>query len=87
MATTEERVIAIVRERVSIGDGIETGSHFVRDLAMDELEGPEIIMALEESFNISIGFDVEHPSDLFFSVAPTVGDLIQYVDRLVAEQS
>jgi acyl carrier protein len=54
---------------------------------MDEIEAPEIIFALEESFNISIGSDGKHPGDLFFRVARTVGALIEYVDRLVAEQS
>lgn len=78
MATTEERVLAILREHLDRGFPIETGSNFFRDLSMDELE---------ESFNISIGMDVKHPGALFFSDAPTVGALIHYVDRLVAEQS
>lgn len=89
MATTEERVIAILREHLTSELSIETGSNFVDDLYMDELDAPEIIMALEESFNISIPFEVpmHRPSDLFFFTAQTVGDLIHYVDRLVAEQS
>ena len=87
MATTEERVLAILREHLTINPTLETGSHFVNDLSMNEYDGPGIIFVLEESFNISIGMDVNHPDDLFFFTAPTVGALIQYVDRLVAEQS
>ena len=89
MATTEERVIAILREHLTINPTIETGSHFVNDLSMNEYDGPGIIFVLEESFNISIAFEgrFHDPSDLFFFTAQTVGDLIHYVDRLVAEQS
>ena len=89
MATTEERVLAILREHLDRVFPIETGSNFIRDLNMDEIEAPEIIFALEESFNISIAFEgrFHDPSDLFFFTAQTVGDLIHYVDRLVAEQS
>ena len=89
MATTEERVIAILREHLTSELSIETGSNFVHDLNMDKIEAPEIIFALEESFNISIAFEgrFHDPSDLFFFTAQTVGDLIHYVDRLVAEQS
>lgn len=89
MATTEERVIAILREHLTSELSIETGSNFVDDLNMDKIEAPEIIFALEESFNISIAFEgpFHDPSDLFFFTAQTVGDLIHYVDRLVAEQS
>ena len=87
MATTEERVLAILREQLDRVFPIETGSNFIRDLNMDEIEAPEIIFALEESFNISTGSDGKHPGDLFFRVARTVGALIEYVDRVVAEQS
>jgi acyl carrier protein len=81
MATTEERVIAILHERLgTAGFPIETRNSFYYDLGMDLMDIAGIVMALEESFNISID---ERAPDLF----TTVGNLIQYIDRLVAEQS
>jgi acyl carrier protein len=83
MATTEERVIAIVREQLGIGFPIETGDSFFDALGMDPADGDAMVIALEESFNISIDYNPKRVIDLFH----TVGDLIQYIDRLVAEQS
>ncbi len=54
----EERVIGIVAEQLSIGaDEIKNESSFIDDLGADSLDTVELVMALEEEFNIEISDD------------------------------
>ena len=54
----EERVKAIVAEQLSIGaDEIKNESGFIDDLGADSLDTVELVMALEEEFDIEISDD------------------------------
>jgi|TARA_B100001094_G_scaffold155135_1_gene150147 acyl carrier protein len=54
----EERVIGIVAEQLSIGaDEIKNESSFIDDLGADSLDTVELVMALEEEFDIEISDD------------------------------
>lgn len=54
----EERVIGIVAEQLSIGaDEIKNESGFIDDLGADSLDTVELVMALEEEFDIEISDD------------------------------
>ena len=56
--SVEERVIGIVAEQLSIGaDEIKNESSFIDDLGADSLDTVELVMALEEEFNIEISDD------------------------------
>ena len=56
--SVEERVIAIVAEQLSIGaDEIKNESSFIDDLGADSLDTVELVMALEEEFDIEISDD------------------------------
>ena len=55
MASIEERVIDIVSEQLGVDkDKITTDTSFVNDLGADSLDTVELVMELEEEFDVSI---------------------------------
>jgi acyl carrier protein len=55
MATVEEKVIKIICEQLDVPkDDVVPGASFVDDLGADSLDQVELIMAMEEDFDISI---------------------------------
>ncbi len=69
----EERVIKIVAEQLGSGeDEITNESSFIDDLGADSLDTVELVMALEEEF------DIEIPDDDAENIA-TVQAAIDYV--------
>ena len=55
MATIEERVIDIVSEQLGVEkDKITRDTAFVNDLGADSLDTVELVMELEEEFDVSI---------------------------------
>ena len=56
--SVEERVKGIVAEQLSFGaDEIKNESSFIDDLGADSLDTVELVMALEEEFDIEISDD------------------------------
>ena len=56
--SVEERVKGIVAEQLSIGvDQIKNESGFIDDLGADSLDTVELVMSLEEEFDIEISDD------------------------------
>ena len=69
----EEKVKAIICEQLSVAeDVVVTQASFVDDLGADSLDLVEMIMAMEEAFNISI-------ADEDAEKIKTVQDAIDYV--------
>ena len=55
MSSIEERVKKIVAEQLGVKeDEIQNSASFVEDLGADSLDTVELVMALEEEFNIEI---------------------------------
>lgn len=55
MSTVEDRVQKIIAEQLSVSDDQVTGNaSFVDDLGADSLDTVELVMALEEEFEIDI---------------------------------
>ena len=53
--SVEERVKKIVCEQLGVGeDEVNTDSSFVDDLGADSLDTVELVMALEEEFDLEI---------------------------------
>ena len=53
--SVEERVVKIVCEQLGVGeDEVNTSSSFVDDLGADSLDTVELVMALEEEFDLEI---------------------------------
>ncbi len=75
MASVEERVIDIVAEQLGVEkDKITRETHFVNDLGADSLDTVELVMELEEEFDISI------PEDQAEKIQ-RVGEAIDYIEK------
>jgi len=74
LAETYDEVKKIVVEQLSVEDSqIEPGVSFVDDLGADSLDLVELIMALEEKFEIEI-------SDEHAEKITTVKEAVSYID-------
>ncbi|HEY8448609.1 MAG TPA: acyl carrier protein [Thermomicrobiales bacterium] len=80
MATVFERVRSIVAERLGVDeDKVTMDAEFIGDLNADSLDLVEVIMAIEQEFNIEIkDEDAEN--------IRTVGDAVQHLEEVVGNQ-
>ncbi len=70
-----EKVRSIVAEQLSVESGeIKPDSNFQNDLGADSLDTVELVMALEEAF------DIEIPDEAAEGIA-TVGDAVKYIEE------
>lgn len=77
MATTEvqDRVIDIVAEQLGVDkDKVTPDTSFVNDLGADSLDTVELVMELEEEFDINI-------PDEEAEKIQTVGQAIEFIER------
>ena len=69
-----EKVRSIVAEQLSVDAGeVKPASNFQNDLGADSLDTVELVMALEEAF------DIEIPDEAAEGIA-TVGDAVKYIE-------
>lgn len=79
MASVEERVIDIVAEQLGVNeDQINRETSFVNDLGADSLDTVELVMELEEEFDINI------PDDAAEKIQ-TVGQAIEHIEKAVGK--
>jgi acyl carrier protein len=77
-SSVESQVIKIVSEQLGVTiDKITRQSAFVEDLGADSLDTVELVMALEEEF------DMEIPDEAAEKIK-TVGDAIDYIEKQAA---
>ena len=77
--SVEERVIEIVANQLGVDkEKVTRDSAFVNDLGADSLDFVELVMELEEEFNIDI------PEDALDSIE-TVGQVIDFIQEAIAE--
>ncbi len=75
MASVQERVIDIVAEQLGVDkEKVTTETSFVNDLGADSLDTVELVMELEEEFDITI------PDDAAEKIQ-TVGQAVQYIEN------
>lgn len=75
MSSVEERVIEIVAEQLGVDkDKIKPESNFVNDLGADSLDTVELVMELEEEFDINI------PDEAAEKIQ-TVGEAIKHIEN------
>ena len=75
MSSVEERVVNIVAEQLGVDkDKIKTESNFVNDLGADSQDTVELVMELEEEFDINI------PDDAAEKIQ-TVGEAISHIEK------
>lgn len=69
-----EKIQAIIAEQLAVDeDIIKPETHLMKDLEADSLDAVEIIMAIEDEFDVEIP---DEDAEKF----QTVGDLINYVE-------
>ncbi|MEA2039346.1 MAG: acyl carrier protein [Thermodesulfobacteriota bacterium] len=79
MASIEEKIKEIICEQLDVSeDDVVPEASFVDDLGADSLDQVELIMAMEEEFDISI------PDDDAETIA-TVQDAIDYIKKAGGE--
>ena len=75
MASVSERVIDIVSEQLGVNkEQVSRETSFVNDLGADSLDTVELVMELEEEFDINI------PDDAAEEIQ-TVGQAIDYIEQ------
>ena len=75
MSTTLDRVKKVVVDQLEVSeDEVTANASFVDDLGADSLDVVELVMALEEEF------DVEIPDEDAEKIA-TVGDAVSYIEN------
>ncbi len=75
MATVLERVQGIVAERLGVEEAqVTENAEFIGDLNADSLDLVEVIMAMEQEFDIEI-------SDEDAEKIRTVGDAVSYINE------
>lgn len=73
----EERIKQIISEQLGVKpEEVKPESHFIEDLGADSLDTVELVMALEEEFNIEI-------PDEDAEKLTTVGEAIKYIENKV----
>lgn len=78
MAAVTERVIDIVAEQLGVDkDKVTPETSFVNDLGADSLDTVELVMELEEEFDINI------PDDAAEKIQ-TVGQAIEFIEKAQA---
>ena len=81
MATVEERVVDIVAEQLGVEkDKISRETSFVNDLGADSLDTVELVMELEEEFNISI------PDEAAEKIQK-VGEAVDFIENAKGEDA
>lgn len=77
MATNEERLIEIIAEQLGIAaKNVTPDASFMEDLGADSLDTVELVMALEEEFDLEI-------PDSDAEKIQTVQDALDYLDEHV----
>ncbi|MCY3550849.1 MAG: acyl carrier protein [Candidatus Poribacteria bacterium] len=77
MATNQERLIEIIAKQLGVDeDNVTPDSSFMEDLGADSLDTVELVMALEEEFDIEI-------PDSDAEKIQTVQDALSYLDEHV----
>lgn len=75
MASTEERVIDIIVEQLGVDrEQVTAEASFIEDLGADSLDTVELVMALEEEFDMEI-------SDEEAEKITTVAQAIDYIKK------
>ncbi len=78
MTTTFERLSAILMKDYNLQPDRLTLDAPLESLGIDSLATVELLWSIEDDFHIKLPSD---PVDL-----PTLGDVVRYVDELIAEQ-
>lgn len=78
--SVEQRVIEIVCEHLAVDkEKVSRSTAFIEDIGADSLDIVELVMELEEEFDIQI------PDDQAEKIK-TVGEAVDYIEKAIAEK-
>jgi acyl carrier protein len=81
--TTLQSVQAILKANFDLAPAVLQPEAKLEDLAIDSLSVIEVMFAVEDEFKVTVPSE---PATLHTQMK-TIGDLVAYVDKLIAEQS
>ncbi|WP_120501299.1 acyl carrier protein [Roseovarius sp. EL26] len=82
----KDRVINIIAEQAVLEPSDVTPENTLEDLGIDSLGLVESIFAIEETFDISVPFNANDPSESDFDIS-SVASIISGIEKLVKDQS
>jgi acyl carrier protein len=80
------KVIEIIAEQAMLEPSDVTPDSTPEDLGIDSLGLVESIFAIEESFDISVPFNANDPSESDFDIS-SVAKIIEGIEKLIAEKA
>jgi acyl carrier protein len=83
--STLDKVIAIIAEQAVLDPADITPQSTLEELGIDSLGVVESIFAIEETFDISVPFNANNPTESDFDIS-SVASIAAGIDRLRAEQ-
>ena len=83
--SVRDRVIAIIAEQAVLDPSEVKPEMTLADLGIDSLGLVEAIFAIEETFDVSVPFNANEPTESPFDVS-SVAAIVTAVEQLVAEQ-
>lgn len=83
--TVEEQVIAIIAEQALIEPEEVSPDATLDDLGIDSLGLVEAVFAIEETFDVSVPYNANEPSESDFDIS-NVRSMIRAVEQLVAQK-
>jgi len=83
--SVRDRVIAIIAEQAVLDPSDVRMDSTLDELGIDSLGLVESIFAIEESFDISVPFNANDPSEGDFDIS-SVATIVAAVEKLLAEQ-
>lgn len=86
MTDVAEKVIAIIAEQGLLDVADVAPDSSLADLGIDSLALVESIFAIEETFDVTVPFNANHPDATAFDTT-TVGSVIAAVEGLVARKA
>lgn len=84
--TVKDQVIAILASQAMVEPQDVTPAQSLADLGIDSLGVVEVIFAIEETFDISVPFNANDPSQSDFDIS-SVEAIIAAVAHLAAQQT
>jgi len=82
----DDKVIAIIAEQAMLDPSDVSPQSTLEELGIDSLGLVESIFAIEETFDISVPFNANDPSESDFDIT-SVSAIIAAVERLVQDQA
>jgi acyl carrier protein len=83
--SVQDKVIEIIAEQAMLEVSDVTLDSTPVDLGIDSLGLVESIFAIEESFDISVPFNANDPSESDFDIS-SVAKIIEGIEKLIAEK-